>query len=124
MIPDPGLVSFLGLKRAVYVACTLVVLSYILFEVLDLDGSNFPSLLAPVERSVIVAEVPSSIEVNYSPERTEPLPEVVLPLATRSVRHLRLRHVQVPDSSPLDSARSHGYRVGLPGIPWQVHSFL
>jgi hypothetical protein len=102
-----------GLRRAAYLACGLIVLSYFLFDVLDLDGSNFLLLLTPLERSVIVAELPSEIELTHSLERSEPLGDIAFPLAEKSGNYIRLQRAKRPGSSLLDSARCHGYRVGL-----------
>ena len=57
--------------RAIYVVCTVLVFSYIFFDVLDLDGSDFPRPRAPVERNVVVAELPKDIKHAYLPDRTE-----------------------------------------------------
>ena len=58
--------------RATYVVSMLLVFSYILFDVLDLDGSSFLRMLAPVKRTVTVAVVPSDTQINYSSEQSEP----------------------------------------------------
>ncbi len=47
-----------------YIVCVVLVCSYIFFDVLDLDGSNFPRLLTPVARAVIVAETLVVIEIQ------------------------------------------------------------
>jgi hypothetical protein len=102
------------LCRIVYVVCVLTAISYILFDVLDLDGSNFSRLMAPMERSITVAEAPSATELVGSSE-----------LATRRVN---IQHTRPTDRfeglnfssqtrtfgfSGVDSARSHRYRVDL-----------
>ena len=56
--------------RATYIVSTVLVFSYIFFDVLDLDGSNFPKLFAPVERNTIVAVVPTGVQLNYSSEQS------------------------------------------------------
>jgi len=57
--------------RTIYIVSMFVVFSYILFDVLDLDGSDFPRPRAPVERNVVVAEVPKDIKIAYCLDRTE-----------------------------------------------------
>jgi len=42
--------------RSAYLVWALLAISYVLFEVLDVDGSNLPRLLTPLHRSVLVAE--------------------------------------------------------------------
>src|SRR5207244_12493003 len=57
--------------RTIYIVSMFVVFSYILFDVLDLDGSDFPRPRAPGERNVVVAEVPKAIKIAYLLHRTE-----------------------------------------------------
>jgi len=99
--------------RATHVVCVLLVFSYILFDVLDLDGSNFPKLLIRVERAVIVAVVPSSTQLNYSSDESELCGDMSLLFADISAVYSRPPWAEVLRSSPLIAARSHGYRVGL-----------
>lgn len=88
------------------------VLAYILFDVLDLDGSQLPSVMIPLDQSFIAAEPPAVVESSHRPDRAGLWDESVVdddgrhtfaPLAFR-----------IPLFSPLDSARIHHYRVGLP----------
>ena len=99
--------------RATHTVCILLVFSYVLFDVLDLDGSNFSRLLATVERAAIVAEVPDAVPLNYSPEKSESWGETSLLLPDQSGLHARLCWIELSRASPLGTARSHGYRVGL-----------
>jgi hypothetical protein len=98
--------------RVAYVVCTLLVFSYILFDVLDLDGSNFPWV--QVERTVIVAEIPSDMELIHVLDRAGNWENASVLCADRSREYAWVQRTEFPRSSPLDSARSHGYRVGLP----------
>jgi hypothetical protein len=100
-------------RRVTHVVCALLVFSYILFDVLDLDGSNFSRLLAPVERTAIVAEVPDAIPLNYSPEKYESWGDTSLLFTDQSGLYARLYWTEFSGASPLGTARSHGYRVGL-----------
>ena len=92
--------------------CTLLVCSYIFFDVLDLDGSNFLRLLTSVERSIIVAETATSGDFLDSlgavhgdaiarqiPDHSE---QCNIPRQKRSFNF-----------SPVTSAREHRYRVSL-----------
>src|SRR5262245_11621339 len=99
--------------RATHVVCVLIVFSYILFDVLDLDGSTFPKLRMQVERAVVLAVVPSSTPLNYSSEESEFCGDISLLFADRSVEHSRSPRAELLRASPLGRVRSHGYRVGL-----------
>src|SRR5215813_4326871 len=99
--------------RATHTVCILLVFSYVLFDVLDLDGSNFSRLLATVERAAIVAEVPDGIRLNCSPEKSEIWGNTALFFPDLSASYARLCWIELSRASPLGTARSHGYRVGL-----------
>ena len=58
--------SFLG--RMVSIVCVTLVSSYIFFEVLDLDGSNFRTHRDPVEINAVIREVET--DVSSFPART------------------------------------------------------
>ena len=100
--------------RAIYVVCTVLVFSYIFFDVLDLDGSDFPRPRAPVERNVVVAELPKDIKHAYLPDRTELWVDhsVLVPAMSGESVHVPLTGALT--FSPLDSARTRGYRIALP----------
>ena len=99
--------------RVTHVVCALLVFSDILFDVLDLDGSNFSRLLATVERAAIVAEVPDSIPLNYSPKKSESWGDISLLFTDQSGLYARPHWVELLRASTLGTTRSHGYRVGL-----------
>ena len=99
--------------RIAHVVCALLVFSYILFDVLDLDGSNFSRLLATVERAAIVAEVPDAVPLNYSPEKSESRGDTSLFFPDQSGSYTRPCWSELLRASTLGTARSHGYRVGL-----------
>lgn len=100
-------------SRGIYILSLLLVFSYIFFAVLDLDGSNFPRLFTPVKRTIIVAVVPSGTELNFSSAESELRSDVSLQSADRSIEYSRPLWAEVLTSSPLNTARSHRYRVGL-----------
>jgi hypothetical protein len=99
-------------SRSIYVLSILVVFFNILFDVLDLDGSSFARLLAPVKRTVTVAVMPSDIQID-SFELSELRDGFTLLVADRSGLDLRPSRAEALSSSALGKARSHGYRVGL-----------
>jgi hypothetical protein len=100
--------------RAIYTVSMLVVFSYILFDVLDLDGSDFPRPRAPVERNVVIAEVPKDIKIAYCLDGTEFWVEHSLLVPAISGEAASVRLTRLLAFLPLDSARTHGYRVALP----------
>lgn len=101
------------LCKTVYTACVFFVLSYVFSDVLDLDGSNFPKLLSPVERAVIAAEEFSDTCLDDSLKPATLLDKVLNSSIHRSGEYLRFKHPLSLRLSPLDLARAHGYRIGL-----------
>ena len=100
-------------SRAIYILSVLLVFSYIFFDVLDLDGSDFPRLFTPVERSITVAVLPSNTQLNYSSDESKLRGDISLLFAARSAEYSPLLWVELLRASLLGTARSHGYRVGL-----------
>ena len=114
MLPDFRPIHYSRFWRAIYIVCMLLVFSYILFDVLDLDGSDFPRPRAPIERSVVVAEVPKEIKQTYLSEGTEFWVDhsVLVPAMSGGSVHVRL--TRALKFSPLESVRTRGYRIALP----------
>jgi hypothetical protein len=100
--------------RTIYVVCIAFVFSYIFFDVLDLDGSDFPRSRAPVERNVVVAEVSKEIKQAYFPDKTELWVDQLALVPAISGESVDVRLTRALTFSPLDSARTHGYRIALP----------
>jgi hypothetical protein len=100
-------------SRSIHVLSVFLVFSYIFFDVLDIDGSNFPSLFTPVERAITVAVVPSA--GTCSPEQIGTLPRYLGPGMIGGIQSAALG--ELSKTSPLSTARSHGYRVGLAAFP-------
>lgn len=91
----------------------LAAVSYIFFDVLDLDGSNFSRLLTSMERSIVVAEAASPSELFGSP-RTIRLSFNIPDLSTEESRELNLEQTKAFGIAALDWAHYHGYRLGSP----------
>jgi hypothetical protein len=91
----------------------LLVFSYILFDVLDLDGSIINRLPAPAERTATVAVVPSDTQISYSFEHSVLRDGFTFSVADGSGLDVRPSRAQGLSSSGLVTARSHGYRAGL-----------
>jgi hypothetical protein len=100
-------------QGAIYIVCLLFVFSYIAFDVLDLDGSNFPRLFNPVQRSSIVAVIPSDAEIPYSTDRGEHAPGIAAQASDTLTEYTRLQMTRLAESSLFASPRAHGYRTGL-----------
>ena len=101
------------LWRAIYAVFAFLVLSYMFFDVLDLDGSNFPSVVAPEETTVIVAVMPSGAELHDSPEALALWGTIPPVFTDSSAKFSWLRRMNVFRFSSLNAARFHGYRAGL-----------
>ena len=100
-------------QRAMYIVCVCFVLSYIAFDVLDLDGSDLPLLVTTLERPSLVAVIPSEVEIPYSFDRVEHARTIAALVADAFREYARFQMTTVPKSSMLASARAHGYRTGL-----------
>jgi len=98
--------------RAVYIVCTVLVFSYIFFDVLDLDGSDFPLKRHPLERTAIVAEVAKDTEHAFSV--TELWFDLSVPSSATVSEAVCIQFMRVLAFSPLATVRSRGYRVALP----------
>jgi len=102
------------LWRAVSIACVMMAFSYIFFEVLDLDGSNFPLQRHPVESTAIVSEVETNIVRPYLTRLVEPWTEVSFFLPTRQVDWVHPRLTENLIASTLNILQHRGYRAALP----------
>jgi hypothetical protein len=100
--------------RAIYIICTVFVFSYVFFDVLDLDGSDFPLKRHPLERTVVVAKVATDTEHAYSVHQPELRSDFAALSLAVSASLVFNRVTRVSTFSPLNSARTRGYRVALP----------
>src|SRR6266478_6209006 len=100
------------LSRVTYIICTVFIVFYILFDVLDLDGSDFPTTRAPVDRTVIMVEVPK-VTVNVA-DMTDVWVNVTALLLAEPKKSVRQEALEVPRPLALNTARVHGYRAALP----------
>ena len=102
-----------GLLPFLHAFCMVFVLSYVFFDVLDLDGSNLSAFATRTDRAVIAAETPANAESPHRPARADLWNTVVTaPHAAALLDHPR--SIEPVPSSPFNSARAHGYHVGLP----------
>jgi hypothetical protein len=100
--------------RAIFIGCVVVAFSYIFFEVLDLDGSNFPLQRFPVENAAIVPEVETNIVRPYLTRWAVPWTEVLCSLLPEQVDSVRPRLIENFKASALNSIQRRNYRVALP----------
>lgn len=105
---------------AVYAACLCLVLSFILFEVLDIDGSDFPMPISRAVRVVKLADPPHDFKRGYN----EPLPQAWIPVSLRfevAKPEAALRHVSLLSESSSAPGprrdRSNLARASLPAAP-------
>ena len=112
MLSDSWPIRSSRVCRTIYLLSIPLVFFSILFDVLDLDGSNFLRLLAPVKRTVTVAVMPADAQID-SFEHSELRDGFILLVADRSGLDVRPSRAEALSSSALGTARSHGYRVGL-----------
>ena len=101
--------------RAIYIVCAVLVCSYIFFDVLDLDGSDFPLKQHPLERTATVSEVAKDTE------RVQLLNSHVLWVGSLHAGSVRISPgFMVPVAKNIILSRIHharrvnGYRVALP----------
>ena len=100
--------------RAISIGCVVVAFSYIFFEVLDLDGSNFPLQRFPVENAAIVPEVETNIVRPYLTHWAVLWAEVLCSLLPEQVDSVRPRLIENFKASALNSIQRRNYRVALP----------
>jgi len=107
--------------RAFYILFALVLSTYILFDVLDLDGSNFAKFAKPSHKLSISEFLPVEAEVDFVAKRDAPTFSAIFRLAALLVAGTRLRF-SATLFSPLIRTRAHGSilalaRNSLPGAP-------
>jgi hypothetical protein len=109
------LMSYRGrsVRHTVHIVSTILVCSYIFFDVLDLDGSDFPRFLRPVQKTIIVALVASEAELFNSPKPLVRADSTLIPITDEAARFTSPQQAKLLILSSLFSARAHGYRVSL-----------
>jgi len=102
------------LGRVLYIICTVIVLSYVFFDVLDLDGSDFPKPLNPAKTYVVTPNVLNVTE-RFHVTKWVKLWTDLSPCSTSWGDDWKvLRRIDGPRPSTLNSARARGYRRALP----------
>ncbi len=101
------------LGQVVSIVCVMMVCSYIFFEVLDLDGSNFP-LRFPVKNTAIVSEVETNVVRPHLFRLANVLPGVSFSLLTKHLDWTHPRLIENPVTSAFHLSQRSGYRIALP----------
>jgi hypothetical protein len=99
--------------RALPFVCSLLIFSFILFNVLDVDGSNRPKETTPVETCIVSSEAPSDAVALHRLSRAELWEDAAL-LPDGLEEDARPQAPELLGSSPFNRARAHGYHAGLP----------
>jgi hypothetical protein len=114
MVPHFRTIRSSNVWRLIYIVCMVLAFSYIFFDVLDLDGSDSASPWIPTERSIIVAEAQKDVDRLYLLVLARLLGYAPALFTASSGELIQPQRTEVYRSSPLDSARSRGYRSALP----------
>ena len=103
-----------GLRRAACIACMPFVLTFIAFNILDLDGSNLGLLTKCFDRLAIEGDVGVCPRIDPLPERVEHLANhrILIPNDSRDRARWQITELRAP--SRLEKARTHLYNVSLP----------
>lgn len=102
------------LWRAFSIACVMMAFSYIFFEVLDLDGSNFHLQSHPVQSTAIVPEVETNIVRPYLARLAEPWTDLSSYLLTKQVAWVHPHLTEDLIASAFNLLQHRGYRAALP----------
>ena len=102
------------LWRVIYIACTVLISSYIFFDVLDLDGSDFGSRRYPVKGDVPVVKGLEEVERSSLPESLEASQDISRHFIANRRGLISFRSMEEVRKSRRESTRDHGYRVALP----------
>jgi hypothetical protein len=86
------------LGRWIHIATAVFVFSYIAFDVLDLDLSDFPLKQASQERTVIITETPKTVELAnaLSAESFRIASSVVQPFVSKESIRFQQKHLIQP----------------------------
>ncbi|HEV8342830.1 MAG TPA: hypothetical protein VGR30_10715 [Candidatus Binatia bacterium] len=102
------------LWRVIYIACTVLISSYIFCDVLDLDGSDFASRQHPVKGNVLVVKGLEEVECSSLPKSLEASEDISRHFTANQGELTSFYSTEELRKSRLKSTRDHGYRVALP----------
>lgn len=98
-------------RRTVHIVYAFVISSYMLFNVLDVDGSSSPRIFT--EKPIMLTVVPSEIELPTSSELIPALDDGLVPINDKSRKFVSPQQASVLIFSSFHSARAHGYKRTL-----------
>lgn len=104
--------SFLG--RMVSIVCVMLGSSYIFFEVLDLDGSNFRTHRDPVEINAVIREVETDVIRSQLAHWAKPWIEVSFFLLAKPDQWVHRFSTEESVTSIFYLLHRCGYRTALP----------
>jgi hypothetical protein len=111
MRPDFKIFRLRKLGRALPLVGVFVAFLFVIFNVLDVDGSSLLNGTMPVEGSIVSAEAPSDVAINRLDRAELWEHSALLPDGLEDA------WLQVPESpgwALFHRARAHGYHAGLP----------
>jgi hypothetical protein len=114
MLPEFGPPRSSKAWRAAFLITALLVVSYLFFEVLDLDGSNFPLKQFALERSAIAAELAKESGTFFAAGKTLLHGDFAFLAPPPLLQSLQAHAIQSLHVSHFASARQRGYRIALP----------
>ena len=103
-----------GFGLAIYVVCMALVFSFIVFEVLDVDGSDFPAKPSTAATPANLAEPRHDIRRAFLKGPALAWMDAWALCASRSGDPVRLQRTAAAKPSPVVSPRAHRTRVTLP----------
>jgi hypothetical protein len=107
--------SWSTFKKLTFFASVFFILSYICFDILDLDESNLAAKSHPVRRVIVMAEAEAPTEFDHSFQfNVEPFPFFTATVLTHVADSLTATQDRGFASSRLNFQRLRGYRVALP----------
>ena len=98
--------------QALYIIFALVIFAYILFDVLDVDGSDFAKFFNPSHKTLIGVFIPAEAEFDFAAKRDSLSFGAVLAFAALIV-DCALPRITVLPSSTLIRTRAHGWLLAL-----------
>jgi len=98
--------------QALYIICALVIFFYILFDVLDVDGSNFAKYFDPSHKTLIGVFIPAEAEFDFAAKRDSLSFDAVLAFDAL-IAHCPLRRIAALPLSALLRTRTHGSLLAL-----------
>ncbi len=101
------------LSLAIYIASTALVFSFLLFEVLDIDGSDFPARPTTAATPATLSEAAHDIRRAFVYGPSKLWIDAAVLFTDGSWHSVRSHDPAARRPSPVASPRTHGYRIVL-----------